>query len=66
MEAVVPHDSLTNRREKAFTAGSATGLAQISLDTNVGFTSIEILTGAYEAGQFEHGAYANADGSFGH
>ena len=52
--------------EKVFRAdGSAAGTLQVSLDAPAPFVAVELLAGAYDGGSFVHGAYANADGSFG-
>jgi len=51
--------------ESVFRADSASGLKQISLASNAGFTAIELNAGVYDGTDFIFGGYANADGSFG-
>jgi large repetitive protein len=51
--------------EQSFRAGNAAGTQQVTLTAAEGFTSVELLAGAYSGDSFVFGAYAQADGSFG-
>ena len=51
--------------ERAFTASQDSGLAEINVASNVPFSAVELVAGAYHDGVFDYGAYATADGHFG-
>ena len=52
--------------ERAFVADAADGAKTVTLAAAAGFTSIELLTGAYDSGGvFVHGGYSTAAGAFG-
>lgn len=51
--------------ETLFHADNASGTKQVSLSSEVAFTSVELSAGVMNDGDFIFGGYANADGSFG-
>ncbi|MCK6375249.1 MAG: cadherin-like domain-containing protein, partial [Zoogloea sp.] len=51
--------------ETTFSATSATGAQQVSLDAAGGFSAVELVAGAYDGTDFVFGGYENASGGFG-
>ena len=51
--------------ETTFAASSTAGTHQVSLQSAVGFSSVELVAGAYDGTDFVFGAYEDGSGHFG-